>query len=261
MSKVSEHTVAHFFSRAASRYDAHAQLQRDILQHALAYAVKHFPEDAHVLDAGCGTGAFARVAAEMAVHWQLDGLDIAPGMCALSAPLYNAMHQASVEAIPVASERYDAVFSGLAMQWVNSPKTAFQEIYRVLKPGGYAVVSCFTEGTLQELQHSAAAVGMGARTLMMRSVADYAQAIAAGDLLLQKKEVIQQTHHVAMLAQLFHGLRGIGAMNAVRNREKRFTTRGEIQRLASAYEENFSDNQGLRVTWNAVIFVMKRPVV
>lgn len=51
----------------------------------------------------------------------------------------------------LASEQIDAIFSASTIQWFNSPSKFLKEVHRVLRKDGYAVISTFTEGNLQEI--------------------------------------------------------------------------------------------------------------
>ena len=43
------------------------------------------------------------------------------------------------------------IFSASTMQWFNSPKTFMSECARVLRKGGYAILSTFGPGTMTEI--------------------------------------------------------------------------------------------------------------
>ncbi|MGB3136650.1 MAG: class I SAM-dependent methyltransferase, partial [Nodosilinea sp.] len=44
-------------------------------------------------------------------------------------------------ALPLADQSFDAVLNTVSVQYLQQPEAVFSEIYRVLKPGGIAIVS------------------------------------------------------------------------------------------------------------------------
>lgn len=111
--------------------------------------------DGRWLDAGCGSGYFARMLAEQgaAVH----GVDGAPGMIT-SARAAARDHVASdrisfeeistVERLPFGDASFDGVLCLSVLEYVPDPKRALAEMTRVLPSGGQLVVSIPYTGSL-----------------------------------------------------------------------------------------------------------------
>src|SRR6185295_16090273 len=104
-------------------------------ERCIAMAKACWLRGAHILDAGCGTGALS------SSLWRVTGIDIAPGMCRLAHKKNNAVTNADVVSLPFADHSFDGVFSSLMLQWVSEPKRALAEMARVVKPGGRVVIS------------------------------------------------------------------------------------------------------------------------
>lgn len=85
------------------------------------------------LDAGCGTGALS---AQIAGSGLLVGVDRSRGF--LSALPQDRVHPCAGDAtaLPLASDTFDVVVSGLALNFVPRPETAVAEFRRVAVPGG-----------------------------------------------------------------------------------------------------------------------------
>lgn len=144
------------FSRAAAGYDDHARLQRDVLETLADLVAPYLTANSLVLDAGCGTGYFSRLAPRTRVI----PLDSAFGMARIAA---SSAVCADICALPFADARFDLYVSSLSLQWIPPGSSAFAEAFRVLKPGGVAACSTLGPGTLEELRAAYLAAGLPAR--------------------------------------------------------------------------------------------------
>jgi SAM-dependent methyltransferase len=94
-----------------------------------------------LLDAGCGTGANLPMLSEFAT---CDGFDLnRTGLGYARAAGFSRLAQASVTAIPFASETFDVVtsFDVLYALQPEDARQAVREMARVLKPGGAVIVN------------------------------------------------------------------------------------------------------------------------
>jgi len=94
-----------------------------------------------VLDAACGTGVVARLAAaQVGPDGEVAGLDVNPGMLAVAATVAQdpsiEWHEGSVEEMPLADDAFDAVLCQLSLQFVDDRPRALRDMRRVLAPGG-----------------------------------------------------------------------------------------------------------------------------
>ncbi|MEM1199023.1 MAG: class I SAM-dependent methyltransferase [Pseudomonadota bacterium] len=96
----------------------------------------------HILDVGCGTG-LAGMAAVGRGFKNLDGLDISPEMLeqARKKGIYSALIQGDLTgALEIADHTYNAAISSGTFTHAHVGAVAFDEIFRILKPG--AVFAC-----------------------------------------------------------------------------------------------------------------------
>ena len=97
-----------------------------------------------VLDVGCGAGADACVTALLVGDTgRVIGVDCTPAMInkarnnALHAELGNIeFHETDIANLPIADKTVDVVISNGAINLSENKDQVFQELYRVLKPGG-----------------------------------------------------------------------------------------------------------------------------
>jgi SAM-dependent methyltransferase len=101
-------------------------------------------EGATVLDLGCGAGTDLLIAAQMSgPTGRAIGVDMTPTMLALAAEgaaetgLDNVeVHESLVEALPLEDGTVDAVISNGVIDLIVDKEAVFDEIDRVLRPGG-----------------------------------------------------------------------------------------------------------------------------
>jgi SAM-dependent methyltransferase len=97
-----------------------------------------------VLDLGCGAGTDLLIAAQMTGReGRAIGVDMTPAMLERAAASAHEMglgnvelHEALIEALPVADESVDVVISNGVIDLVPDKDAVFAEIDRVLRPGG-----------------------------------------------------------------------------------------------------------------------------
>jgi SAM-dependent methyltransferase len=116
------------------------------------------PANSRWLDVGCGTGALVQTILESAAPSVVNGIDRSDGYVAF------ARHQirdervqfkvGEAQALPVETGLYDAVVSGLALNFIPQPQQAVAEMARAAKSGG--VVASYVwdyAGKMQLMRH------------------------------------------------------------------------------------------------------------
>ena len=122
--------------------ESHAKLVEWGLAH-----IDFAPHDT-VLDIGCGGGNTLARIAERVTEGHLVGIDYAKTSVeasrAFNAPLIEAgrmeILHGSVEELPFADERFDAVVTVESFYFWPSPEESLKEVRRVIKPGGSFVL-------------------------------------------------------------------------------------------------------------------------
>lgn len=129
----------------ADTYDDH-------LEHGLSYLSPRavaaiFAENVddlgvQILDIGCGTGLAGLAVRELGFK-TVDGIDISPEMLGQAAKkgIYTALIEADLtQPLGIADNTYDAAISSGTFTHAHVGAVAFDEIFRILKPG--AVFAC-----------------------------------------------------------------------------------------------------------------------
>jgi ubiquinone/menaquinone biosynthesis C-methylase UbiE len=107
-----------------------------------AFAARHLPAGARILDAGCGTGLIG--AGLHALGWEdLAGADISAGMLARARArgIYRTLAKCDLCAMPFEDASFDAVVCIAVLTYAPSLERTFSEFERVLRPGGLLVFS------------------------------------------------------------------------------------------------------------------------
>jgi ubiquinone/menaquinone biosynthesis C-methylase UbiE len=130
----------------ASRYDAHYDAA-DVDGYALRSRVRAVLQllgsgPGNVLDAGMGPG---RLLDELDRRgWTIHGIDLSPEMVAIaqtrSPTARDRLLVGSVESLPFPDESFDAVTATGVLEYADVSK-ALREFSRILRPGGFCVVS------------------------------------------------------------------------------------------------------------------------
>lgn len=250
--------VARSFGKAATEYDRHAHLQKRVRQHCLSTALPYWPDNGSILDLGCGTGALADEVAKIKPGIHLTGLDVSAGMCRQSAAKGLSVVCAASETIPFAPTSFDGILSSLMLQWVDRPSLVFAEINRLLVPGGTAVISTLTHGTLKELKEAFAILDNTPHIsdfLVPHTILHCAE--EAG-LMLRSAQQQTITEYYPDTIALMRGLKAIGASNKHKERGRGMMTPVKIARMEQYYQSRYGCNQGLQVSWQVFIVVLMK---
>jgi len=253
--------VAASFSRAAVVYDSAAHLQREVGVQLLTRLERLQDEPATILDLGCGTGYFYPALRERYPQAQYIGLDLASGMVDYARKRCaddGAWLVADAEALPLASESIDLVFSSLAVQWCARPEHLFAELARVLRPGGCCVFTSLGPDTLCELRAAWAAVDSHQHVNTFLPLAALAAAARRVPGIAVKLE--RQALHMAYtrVRDLLDELKALGAHNMNRSRQPGLTSRRALQGMLQAYEA-WRKEGTLPATYDVIFGVLTKP--
>lgn len=105
------------------------------------------PRDAHVLDVGCGAGPASVALAIRGAH--VKAIDVTERMVNLTrksaeeAGVSELVEAATgdIHSLKFAEGSFDAAVAIGLIYWLHSPQQALSELFRVLKPGGYLLVT------------------------------------------------------------------------------------------------------------------------
>lgn len=258
-------SVKQGFSRFASSYDSHAQLQQSVLFNALREVERHFTPHMQVLDAGCGTGYLAELLRSCDIPFAVSACDAAPGMCkqASQRELYDHSYQvtcADLQALPYADGIFDIAISSLAMQWIYPGQEALSEIYRTLKPGGCAIITTFGPMTLQELRWAFSMTDEAPHVSEFAPPEDIVEWAKTGGFSIENMRTEFRIEHYGDVKKLMAAIRAIGASNKLQNRRKSLTGRKRFQQMEAVYKDAYETERGIIASWEVFYLLLRKPV-
>jgi malonyl-CoA O-methyltransferase len=249
--------VRRAFARAASSYERHDALQREVEARLFDSLEYRDGEPGRVLDIGCGTG---RGTARLKKRWpkaEVIALDLSPSMLREArrhAGWWKPFARvcADGQQLPFPDRSIDVVYSNLCIQWCETPRPMLAECARVLRPGGLLVASSLGPDTLSELRAAWAQADPGhphvGRFLDLRDIGD--AALAAG-----LKDPVLDADHITLeypdVRALFADLKGLGATNADRERTPGLTGKARFKAMLDAYESHRRHGR-IPATWEVV---------
>lgn len=149
--------VARSFNRAASTYNEAAFLEKEVGERLLDRLDFIKQEPRSILDLGSGTGFFSEKLLRRYPNATFFNLDLAEGMLrhAYTRHFSNIITLCGdAEALPLANNSIDFIFSNCVFHWSCDLSQLFEEIHRVLKPEGLLLFSTLGPDTLKELRES-----------------------------------------------------------------------------------------------------------
>lgn len=249
--------VRRAFGRAASTYEQHDALQREVESRLFESLDYYDGKPGHVLDVGCGTG---RGTALLKKRWrdaEVIALDVSLPMLR-EARRHSGWFRpfprvcADGQALPFPDRSMDVVYSNLCLQWCDSPRPLLAECARVLKPGGFMVASSLGPDTLVELRAAWAAADIEQPHvgvfLDLRDIGDAALAAGLKDPVLDSDRI---TMHYPDVRTLLADLKGLGATNADFDRTRGLTGKARFKTMIEAYETHRRDDR-IPATWEIV---------
>jgi malonyl-CoA O-methyltransferase len=234
------------FNKAATTYDAVAELQNEIGDRLIERLDYVRLQPARILDLGAGTGFFSDALLKRYRKADVVALDIAENMLQQVQSRGGWFRKprcvcADGESLPFADDSFDLVFSNLMLQWCLDLETTFTELRRVLAPGGLLMFTTFGPDTLMELRASWEAADGYSHVNTFIDMHD------VGDSLVTTRwaEPVMDAERITVtyreLRTLMKELKQIGAHNVTLGRPGGLTGRQRMQRMAEAYERYRAD--------------------
>ena len=247
------------FDRAASSYDEHAVLQREVasrLLERLEY-LRHQPVT--ILDLGSGTGSGSRSLAVKFPQASVIALDWSRSMLQqlvpedVVKPLCADMHT-----LPLASRSIDLVFSNLAMQWSYDLPAIFREFRRVMTTDAMLAFTSFGPDTLTELKQAWSSVDGLQHVNDMPDMHDIGDELMAAGFREPVMDAERLTLEYPDVLALMRELKGLGENNVASQRMRGLTGKTRLANVLQAYEQ-FRQNDRYPASFEVVYGVAFAP--
>ena len=239
--QLDRHQVQRHAERAASTFEQHDALQREVQGLLLERLMFYQQVPGRIVDVGAGTGRGTALlkrrypkAEVIAIDAAVPMLEAARRHSTWRRPILRAAGEAT--ALPLADASVDILHSNLCFQWINNLAALFGECVRVLKPGGFLLFSTLGPDTLQELRSAWAQVDENSHVSRFLDMHDVGDAVLAAGLRDPVLDVQRYTMTYSEPRKLLEELRGLGATHADQARECGLTGKTRYQRMLAAYD-------------------------
>lgn len=236
--------IADAFGRAAKKYDAHAQFQRDVGTRLLARMPRSL-QGLKVLDIGCGTGYFSAILAEKGAI--VTAADLSQEMLVQAEErcggIVSEYQLADAELLPFKDNQFDLVFSSLALQWCDDLSVPLREMQRVTNQGGKVYFSTLVDGSLFELKQAWAKIDAYQHVNQFLTMKQINIALAQSGAIDHQLDLPAIQLWYSSAFQLMKDLKGIGATH-VQQRSIGLTTKSVLQQVEIEYQK-FKNNKNL----------------
>ena len=258
--------IALSFSKAASAYDASANVQKRIASTLLKSLQKTIGEqereanDLHLVDAGCGTGFWTAQLAEVSPH--VTGVDIASGMLSFAKAEHPSVAHwlcDDLENMQLLIEQTDFIFSSLAVQWCETLEHLLSHWYSLLRPGGQIFLATLGPKTLYELDQSFQEVDDTPHVNRFLSWQSVEQQLSSSPLEIVQMERVQEVEYYDDVLTLMHDLKNIGAQTVIANTQPKPLTKTKLTALKQAYEYYRNDKGKLPANYDVFYLQLRKP--
>jgi malonyl-CoA O-methyltransferase len=150
---------------------------------------------------------------------------------------------ADMEAIPLAENSVDMVWSNLSLQWCNDLDQVFTQIAKTLTHNGLFIFSTFGPSTLHELRMSLASFSQYSHVNQFIDMHDIGDALIRCGFSDPVLDVDVYTLTYSTFKEIMYDLKHIGARNALQGRAKGMTGKGFLYQLEKLYEVYRADEK------------------
>ena len=242
---IDKKAVANTFSKAAHSYDQHAQLQRDIGNKLFSQLENKRVKK--TLDLGCGTGYFSEKLLQKNKTKDLICFDLSQGMLdylKTQRAFNSTCIQGDMDYLPFAANKFNTIFSNLALQWSSDLHNSLNQLQQLLTTGGELHFSTLLAGSLKELSTAWKIIDDGPHTntfLTLSYIEKVLTQIGFSQVHVQTETI---TMYYPNVIELMRALKGIGANHVNRQRPVKLQGRSLIHRLEQGYAI-FANKSGL----------------
>ncbi len=239
--------IAQSFSSAAPNYDAAAMVCREIESRLLDRLMMIEQTPTKIVDLGCGTGS---AAAQLLLKYPAASvtlIDTAEGMLSQARQRLDGYGdrcqylRADAQQLPLEDRSVDLLFANLLLHWCADVPAVFDQIRRVLKPGGLVLFSTFGPDTLYELRASWQQVDDKPhvnRFVDMHIIGDELLRAGFADPVMDVERLsVTYSDVPAMLREL----KATGSANLALDRHRGLTGARGFRQMTRIYDHNFSE--------------------
>ena len=224
--------------------------------HDNAFVQKHMGERLHqllprkdfrnILEIGCGSGSFSELLVKAYPQAKITLNDLSPQMLSICKSRFAARldyieGDAQILNFP---ERYDLICSCACFQWFSDLEQGLKRLKKFLSPDG--VLACAIFGS-QHFYEVKSLCGVGLNYPKVDELEDMLEALGFESSIYEENILVHFKSAGAMLRHFKET--GITALSS------QMWTRGRLLAFMEAYEHNYKDEAGIRLSWNPIYAV------
>ena len=221
------------FSKAAARYNTHANVQKHAASDLFALIKPGFNKNMLCVD--LGAGPLVNTLTLQSVFESVVAMDLSLNMLQ-SSDLTTPKICADMDNLPLQANSVDVIYSNFAVQWSANFSALMQSLYSILKPGGQAYISTVVEGSLNEIKTAFAALDSNSHINTFNSELHINQSVQnAGFTINSAKKRIYTDEYTTPLKAIA-SIKAIGATTQNHtNTRQGLLTKSALQKVCSAY--------------------------
>lgn len=237
------------FNRAATTYDSCSGLQDTISDNLIERlkTIKFEPLD--ILDLGCGTGTNGLKLINKYKKSRIINYDFSENML-MQARIKQKLFIldkinlspysyicADIEAIPLEENSLDLVWSSSTLQWCNELELVFDQIKKILKPGGLFIFSTFGTNTLSELRNITENLFKEKRTSTFTDMDNVRNLLLSSGFRNSVLDVEKFKVMYKEVSKIFIDIKSIGATNGNVSNNRGLSGRSFTKKITEEYED------------------------
>ena len=247
------------FSRAASEYDQHTALIRDIGQRLLERLDGLRFQPRTIADLGCATGHQALALHQRFPAARILALDSSRPMLAQARRHRGwwkhrfELVSGQIETLPLAEDAVDLVFANLSLHGSTAIDASLANMRRVLRPGGLLLLSVPGLDCLRELRQAWQAVEPGtARVMPFTEVQRLGSALTRAGFTEPVLDTDWLKSTVESPSDLLQSLKCSGFINTAPARPRGLTHPDRVAKVLAALAQSSDQGAAFQVSWEIV---------
>jgi malonyl-CoA O-methyltransferase len=251
--------LARSFSKAAERYQQHAELQRQIAKSLCATLEPGWiPQRA--VDLGCGTGFLTVELSRRYPQTELHAVDISEGMLRLCEQQQRELQQVRIHLADArtfqSATRFELLASSSALQWMHPLDATLRHFRTLLAPQGRFLAAVMLDSTLGRLRKLRTELfpRKSPREILPSSAQLIRLLRDAGFRLRRYDEQLRQEYYDNGWALLRH-LCAVGVSGSTELNSSGLLGRSELHRLCREYDRRYVVDDGrIAVDYHVAFF-------
>lgn len=231
------------FDRAAADFDS-TDFVHEVTRDGLIERLEPLLlEPKTILDLGSATGGMGRLLRKRFKRAHLVSLDLSQQMLRQAKQRKSWLSRASfvqgdANYLPFANASFDIVVANQLLPWMPEPQAIFEEVARVLIPGGVFAFATLGPDSLREIERAWATVDSGVHVNRFADMHDIGDGLVGAGLRDPVLDVDRLGISYDSAGKLFKDLTGAGARNTLASRARGLAGRGIFAAMTAALADS-----------------------